>query len=259
MVKLLIKMNLFYLKEGVRNRIEKTEGGFRVVDTEWKFTDAEIRKELAEHPERFSPNVILRALYQERLLPNVAFIGGGGELAYWLELRDLFTHYKVPYPVLVLRNSFLLVGRKWVDKIVRLGLSVTDFFAPARREGHLLFDLPGYIGMRLGDAGAAMNVSVPLATVRIKFRYSARVDPTDIVDGVRASAARSTPECPASCASISRAPNTEVITPSSGSPRTSSPLCRVCAKRVTSPPRRPSRRAARPRRSPRSRAPRRGS
>ena len=125
-------VNLFYLKEGVRNRIEKTGGGFRVVDTEWKFTDAEIRKELAEHPERFSPNLILRALYQERLLPNVAFIGGGGELAYWLELRDLFTHYKVPYPVLVLRNSFLLVGRKWVDKIVRLGLSVTDFFAPAR-------------------------------------------------------------------------------------------------------------------------------
>jgi bacillithiol biosynthesis cysteine-adding enzyme BshC len=125
-------VNLFYLNDGVRNRIEKTDEGFKVVDTGLKFTDAQIRKELAEHPERFSPNVILRALYQERLLPNIAFIGGGGELAYWLELRELFAHYKVPYPALVLRNSFLLVGRKWRDKIARLGLSVTDFFASAR-------------------------------------------------------------------------------------------------------------------------------
>jgi uncharacterized protein YllA (UPF0747 family) len=86
--------------------------------------------ELSEHPERFSPNVILRGLYQETILPNIAFIGGGGELAYWLELKELFAHYKTPFPVLVLRNSFLVAEKKWQEKISKLGFTVDDFFLP---------------------------------------------------------------------------------------------------------------------------------
>jgi uncharacterized protein YllA (UPF0747 family) len=69
-------------------------------------------------------------LYQETILPNIAFIGGGGELAYWLELKELFQHYKVPYPVQVLRNSFLLVPENLAAKIDRMGFSLTDFFQP---------------------------------------------------------------------------------------------------------------------------------
>ncbi|HRO71209.1 MAG TPA: bacillithiol biosynthesis BshC, partial [Chitinophagaceae bacterium] len=80
----------------------------------------------------FSPNVILRGLYQETILPGVAFIGGGGELAYWLELKDLFEHYKVPYPVQVLRNSFLIIDARMRQKIERLGFNTTDIFAPAQ-------------------------------------------------------------------------------------------------------------------------------
>ena len=83
------------------------------------------------HPERFSPNVILRGLFQETILPNLAFIGGGGETAYWLELKALFDHYQVPFPVLILRNSFLLIDRQGQEKIDRAGLSRTDLFRPA--------------------------------------------------------------------------------------------------------------------------------
>ena len=82
------------------------------------------------HPERFSPNVILRGLYQETILPNIAFIGGGGETAYWLQLKDLFEHYKIPFPVLVLRNSFLIVEKKWQAIIAKLGFTIEDFFLP---------------------------------------------------------------------------------------------------------------------------------
>jgi bacillithiol biosynthesis cysteine-adding enzyme BshC len=106
------EINLFYLKDTIRNRIIEEKNIFRVNDTSIKFTKEELQAELDEHPERFSPNVILRALYQETILPNIAFIGGGGELAYWLELKDLFQHYKVPYPVLILRNSFLFINHK---------------------------------------------------------------------------------------------------------------------------------------------------
>jgi uncharacterized protein YllA (UPF0747 family) len=66
--------------------------------------------------------VILRGLFQETILPNIAFIGGGGETAYWLELKGLFEHYRVPFPVLLLRNSFLLVSQQWEEKIEKAEL-----------------------------------------------------------------------------------------------------------------------------------------
>ena len=122
------EINLFYLRDNIRERIEKKDGGFMVHNTDYHFSEQEIRKELAEHPERFSPNVILRGLYQETILPNIAFIGGGGELAYWLQLKDLFDHFGVVYPVLVLRNSFLVVEDKWKQKAQRLDLDLPELF-----------------------------------------------------------------------------------------------------------------------------------
>jgi uncharacterized protein YllA (UPF0747 family) len=111
------EINLFYLKDNLRERIVRKDNNFHIHNTDLHFTREEILKELQDHPERFSPNVILRGLFQETLLPNIAFIGGGGELAYWLQLKDLFTHYDVPFPVLVLRNSFLIVEKQWQETI----------------------------------------------------------------------------------------------------------------------------------------------
>ncbi|MBO9684836.1 MAG: bacillithiol biosynthesis cysteine-adding enzyme BshC, partial [Flavisolibacter sp.] len=122
------EINLFYLKDHIRERIEEKDGWYSILNTELSFTKEEIKKELQEHPERFSPNVILRGLFQETILPNLAFIGGGGEMAYWLQLKDLFDHYKVVYPVLVLRNSFLVIEEKWNQRIQKLDLNAADFF-----------------------------------------------------------------------------------------------------------------------------------
>ncbi|MDZ4794626.1 MAG: bacillithiol biosynthesis cysteine-adding enzyme BshC [Bacteroidota bacterium] len=124
------EINLFYLKGDKRERIEKGNGEWLVVNGVEKFNETEIREELSKYPERFSPNVILRGLYQETILPNIAFIGGGGETAYWLQLKDLFDYYKVPFPVLVLRNSFLLVEKKWQVTISKLGFTIEDLFLP---------------------------------------------------------------------------------------------------------------------------------
>jgi len=121
-------INLFYLKDDVRERIIKTDDGFTINHTDIRFTEAELKTELHQHPERFSPNVILRGLYQETILPNVAFIGGGGELAYWLQLKSLFEHYKTPFPILVLRNSFLIIEKKWQQKVAKLQLQTDQLF-----------------------------------------------------------------------------------------------------------------------------------
>ena len=124
------EINLFYLKDNLRERIEIRGSKYEVVHSRLSFTREEMLTELKQHPERFSPNVILRGLYQETILPNIVFIGGGGELAYWLELKKLFEHYEVPYPVQVLRNSFLLIEKKWQEKIRKLGFTNEEIFLP---------------------------------------------------------------------------------------------------------------------------------
>jgi len=124
-------INMFYLKGDLRERIEAMDDGYSVVNTQLVFTNVEMEREIADHPERFSPNVILRPVYQELVLPNVAFIGGGGELAYWLELKKVFESVSVPFPVLVLRNSFMIIPADVARKISAMGLSPEDFFAPA--------------------------------------------------------------------------------------------------------------------------------
>lgn len=123
------EINLFYLKDNLRNRLIKKDN-FYVEDTDINFSTEEIKNELQNHPERFSPNVILRGLYQEIILPNIAFIGGGGELAYWLELKNLFECYDIPYPVLLLRNSFTLIDKNINNLCKKLQLDIADLFKP---------------------------------------------------------------------------------------------------------------------------------
>ena len=121
-------LNLFYLKEQTRARIEKQGEVFIVVDTEMIFTESEIIAELHQHPERFSPNVILRGVYQETILPGVVFVGGGGELAYWMELKKVFQQVGVHYPLLQLRNSFLLMNQKQATQWKELQFEEQDLF-----------------------------------------------------------------------------------------------------------------------------------
>ena len=123
------EINLFWLDEQQRDRIEK-DGGHYKVDRA-VYDEAAFMQMIEANPQHISPNVILRPVFQEWILPNVAFIGGGGELAYWLELKKVFEAVEVPYPVLVLRNSFLLVNKKAAEKIAAMQMHATDFFEPA--------------------------------------------------------------------------------------------------------------------------------
>ena len=128
------ELNLFYLIGDKRDRIQLIEVGnenerrYSIPDIEKVWTIDEILKELSDNPERFSANVTLRGVFQETILPNIAFVGGGGELAYWLELKEVFNAVDVPYPVIILRNSFLLISNKERIKLDKLGLNSEDLF-----------------------------------------------------------------------------------------------------------------------------------
>lgn len=122
------EINLFYLTGNSRERIVKEGDTFSVLNTDLTFSMEEMIRHLHEFPERFSPNVVLRPLYQETVLPNLAYVGGGGELAYWLERRRLFEHYGINYPMLVRRNSVLWIDRDASKKLERFGFTAEQFF-----------------------------------------------------------------------------------------------------------------------------------
>ena len=122
------EINLFYIQDGLRERILFENDIFKVNNTSITFSKNEIENELVQHPERFSPNVLMRPLFQEVILPNLCYIGGGGEMAYWLQLKSFFDEVKVPFPILLLRNSALLMSEKQEDKLERLGLTIEELF-----------------------------------------------------------------------------------------------------------------------------------
>ncbi|MEO7535488.1 MAG: bacillithiol biosynthesis cysteine-adding enzyme BshC [Ferruginibacter sp.] len=122
------EINMFYLSDGKRERIEQVNDKWQVVNTELEFSQQELINELNEYPERFSPNVILRPVFQEWILPNIAFIGGGGEIAYWLQLKNVFESANVPYPLLIVRNSFMVVDKKDHLLMKNLRFGFADIF-----------------------------------------------------------------------------------------------------------------------------------
>lgn len=123
------EINFFYLKDDVRERIVTEGEGFHVLGTDWRFSATALRQEIEDHPERFSPNVILRPLYQEVILPNLGYVGGPGELAYWLQLRPVFEHYGVPFPVLLPRNFAMVITPATARRMAALGLEPEAVFA----------------------------------------------------------------------------------------------------------------------------------
>ena len=122
------EINFFYLGDGLRERIVFEDGVYKVLNTEVCFTKEELKKKIQTTPECFSPNVVMRPLYQEYILPNIAYVGGGAEVVYWLELKSNFEHYKVDFPILILRNSGLVIPKQSASKVARMELPLAELF-----------------------------------------------------------------------------------------------------------------------------------
>ena len=122
------EINLFYLTDNSRQRIIKENGSYYVNDTSISFSEEEILLELDEHPERFSPNVLLRPVYQETILPNLAYVGGGAELAYWFQLKTTFQAANIPMPLIILRNSVAWLNEKQSKYFDQLEITKQQLF-----------------------------------------------------------------------------------------------------------------------------------
>jgi len=133
-------INLFYLTDTARERIAPHGSDFRLVGSERVLARAHLLAQLATHPERFSPNAALRPLYQEAILPNVGYVGGWGELAYWLQLGAVFRTFGLPYPQLRPRPAALLLHHSQYRALQDTGLTLSQLLQPDADLRRLLAD-----------------------------------------------------------------------------------------------------------------------
>ncbi|MFZ6010285.1 MAG: bacillithiol biosynthesis cysteine-adding enzyme BshC [Bacteroidota bacterium] len=121
-------INFFYLDNNLRSRIEKRDGHYHVLESSLTFTESQLNELIEREPEKFSPNVILRPLYQEVILPNLAYVGGPAEVVYWLQLKKVFDHFQVTFPMLMPRNFALVIEPHIARKFEKTSLEISHFF-----------------------------------------------------------------------------------------------------------------------------------
>jgi bacillithiol biosynthesis cysteine-adding enzyme BshC len=146
-------INIFYMKEDLRARIEKKTGTdlYQVLGTSITFSTESIRKELQEFPERFSPNVVLRPLYQQMILPNLAYVGGPGELGYWLEFKEMFEYHKTLFPIVLPRNFALWIDAAAAGRMNKLDMQITELSGPLPELEKLYVNRQVGAELRLGN------------------------------------------------------------------------------------------------------------
>ena len=120
--------NVFYFNGSSRIKILRKGNIFSLSDGTIKWTKKELFTELEKHPERFSPNVVLRPLYQEKILPNIAYIGGPSEISYWIQLKKLFKLENQNFPILILRSLVLNLSVKEVKMLKKYNIKYSDLF-----------------------------------------------------------------------------------------------------------------------------------
>lgn len=122
------KINCFYMEAGLRARIEKVGEAYQIVGTDKKFSKTELQQLVKSNPEKISPNVVLRPCYQQFILPNLVYVGGPGELAYWLEYKGMFEALNLFFPVLTPRKSVTIIDNSTFNKINKLGFKMENVF-----------------------------------------------------------------------------------------------------------------------------------
>ena len=138
------EINLFYLKDNLRERIEWKDDRYHILHTDHSFSKEELLKELSDHPERFSPNVVLRPLYENILLPDLVYVGGPGEIAYWLQLKEVFNTYNIFLPVIFPRMFSGVLNKAQHAKLQKAQISTSELFLSE-------FDLKQLVVARTGQ------------------------------------------------------------------------------------------------------------
>lgn len=118
--------NLFYIRNDKgREKITYTDESWKADDSVW--SGNELVNEMDTNPERFSPNVFLRPIVQDQLLPTIGYVAGPGETAYYAQMKELYTFFELSIPVIIPRFSITLVESSIERIIGKLPFEITEY------------------------------------------------------------------------------------------------------------------------------------
>jgi bacillithiol synthase len=161
---------------GARHAITRTESGkYRAKEMDVEYSAEELAERALAHPEEFSPNVLLRAVVQDYLLPTVAYLGGSAEVAYFAQTAEVYRLLGRPVTPILPRSSLTMVETHTGRTLARYGLSLVDLFAGPEQvlsrvvEEHLGADT----ARTFSDAESNVNVELDRLSEKLK-----KIDPT---------------------------------------------------------------------------------
>ena len=103
-------------------------GKYQAKDTDQQHSIEELAELALNEPQRFSPNVTLRAVVQDYLLPTIAYHGGAAEIAYFAQTAEVYRVLGRPATPILPRSSLTMIERHTGRVLERYGLSLADFF-----------------------------------------------------------------------------------------------------------------------------------
>jgi len=122
-------LNLFMFYKGGRHLIEPSENGdYYLKNLRQRYTKEELLFIAVNTPELLSPNVVMRPLCQDTLLPTISYVGGPGEIAYFAQLKPVYDYFKVAMPIIYPRASVTLIEEKIQKILEKYSLEVEDLF-----------------------------------------------------------------------------------------------------------------------------------
>ena len=123
-------LNIFFT-ETERRSVQWDGGAFAIKGMEPKIKKEALVALAREKPFLFSPNVLLRPIYQDILLPTVAYIGGPGEIAYFAQMKGIYESFHLPMPVIYPRKSVTILEKKIDHILKKYSLVIPDIWRDA--------------------------------------------------------------------------------------------------------------------------------
>ena len=121
-------VNLFLRVEDGRYSIEPTDDGFKLKRKRKSFTQEELLEILENEPQRFSPNVLLRPICQDYLLPTAFYVGGPSEVSYFAQTLPLYDFYNLTPPVIYPRSSATILEKNIGNILDKYSIEIADIF-----------------------------------------------------------------------------------------------------------------------------------
>ena len=121
-------INLFYSNEEGRYLIEPVENEFRLKRKRRKFTLEELLSLIESEPGSFSPNVLLRPICQDYILPTSFYVGGPSEISYFAQVMPLYDFYKIESPIVYPRSSATIIEKNIASIIEKFDINLSELF-----------------------------------------------------------------------------------------------------------------------------------